>query len=160
MRSETSFETAAMRPPQDEGWTMEAMMIHQLRIYEIFERNKAAFHARFRDHAAPIMARHGFRIMAMWETASAGRIEFAYILARQRDEDAGLDELHGRSRMDRNQARDLAAAWQPRRCNRGSHHEADRLLAKARLTARRLRRFKQLMTSLMALQQSYYAPSS
>ena len=29
-------------------------MIHQLRIYEIFERNKAAFHARFRDHAMRI----------------------------------------------------------------------------------------------------------
>jgi len=56
-------------------------VIHQLRIYEIFERNKAAFHARFRDHAARIMARHGFRIVAMWETASAGRTEFAYILA-------------------------------------------------------------------------------
>ncbi len=56
-------------------------MIHQLRIYEIFERNKAAFHARFRDHAARIMVRHGFRILAMWETASAGRAEFAYILA-------------------------------------------------------------------------------
>lgn len=56
-------------------------MIHQLRIYEIFERNKAAFHARFRDHAAPIMGRHGFRIVAIWETASAGRTEFAYILA-------------------------------------------------------------------------------
>jgi hypothetical protein len=56
-------------------------MIHQLRIYEIFERNKAAFHARFRDHAARIMARHGFEIVAMWETASAGRTEFAYILA-------------------------------------------------------------------------------
>lgn len=55
-------------------------MIHQLRIYEIFERNKAAFHARFRDHAARIMARHGFEIVAMWETASAGRTEFAYIL--------------------------------------------------------------------------------
>ena len=27
-------------------------MIHQLRIYEIFEHNKAAFHDRFRDHAA------------------------------------------------------------------------------------------------------------
>ena len=27
----------------------ETGMIHQLRIYEIFERNKAAFHARFRD---------------------------------------------------------------------------------------------------------------
>ncbi len=56
-------------------------MIHQLRIYEIFERNKAAFHARFKDHAARIMARHGFHIVAMWETRSAGRIEFAYILA-------------------------------------------------------------------------------
>lgn len=56
-------------------------MIHQLRIYEIFERNKAAFHARFRDHAARIMGRHGFDIVAMWETASAGRTEFAYILA-------------------------------------------------------------------------------
>jgi heme-degrading monooxygenase HmoA len=56
-------------------------MIHQLRIYEIFERNKAAFHARFRDHAARIMARHGFEIVAMWETGSAGRTEFAYILA-------------------------------------------------------------------------------
>jgi hypothetical protein len=30
-------------------------MIQQLRIYEIFENNKAAFHARFRDHAARIM---------------------------------------------------------------------------------------------------------
>lgn len=56
-------------------------MIHQLRIYEIFERNKAAFHARFRDHAARIMARHGFNIMAMWETKSATRSEFAYLLA-------------------------------------------------------------------------------
>lgn len=56
-------------------------MLHQLRIYEIFERNKAAFHARFRDHAARIMARHGFRIVGMWETRSAGRTEFAYILA-------------------------------------------------------------------------------
>jgi hypothetical protein len=25
-------------------------MIHQLRIYEIFEDTKNAFHARFRDH--------------------------------------------------------------------------------------------------------------
>ena len=31
-------------------------MIHQLRIYEIFEHNKAAFHQRFRDHAARIIA--------------------------------------------------------------------------------------------------------
>jgi hypothetical protein len=56
-------------------------MIHQLRIYEIFERNKAAFHARFRDHAAPIMRRYGFNIVAMWEARSDVRTEFVYILA-------------------------------------------------------------------------------
>lgn len=55
-------------------------MIHQLRIYEIFEHNKAAFHARFRDHAARIMARHGFQIVAMWETRSPKRTEFVYLL--------------------------------------------------------------------------------
>ena len=88
-------------------------MIHQLRIYEIFERNKAAFHARFRDHAAPIMARHGFQIVAMWETASAGRIEFAYILAwpDERDEAQAWTSFMADPRMDRDQARDLAAAW-------------------------------------------------
>ena len=32
-------------------------MIHQLRIYEIFDENKALFHTRFRDHAARIMRR-------------------------------------------------------------------------------------------------------
>ena len=56
-------------------------MIQQLRIYEIFEHNKAAFHARFRDHAARIMqARYGFRIVAMWETQFGDRTEFAYLL--------------------------------------------------------------------------------
>ncbi len=55
-------------------------MIQQLRIYEIFERNKAAFHARFRDHAAPIMRAYGFRILAMWEAEGAERREFIYIL--------------------------------------------------------------------------------
>lgn len=56
-------------------------MIQQLRIYEIFENNKAAFHARFRDHAARIMrSRYGFRIVAMWESKSADRTEFVYLL--------------------------------------------------------------------------------
>jgi NIPSNAP len=55
-------------------------MIQQLRIYEIFERNKAAFHARFRDHAAPIMRKYGFRILGMWEAKGAERTEFIYIL--------------------------------------------------------------------------------
>jgi hypothetical protein len=56
-------------------------MIQQLRIYEIFENNKAAFHARFRDHAARIMrSRCGFHIVAMWETRLSDRTEFAYLL--------------------------------------------------------------------------------
>ena len=56
-------------------------MIQQLRIYEIFEKNKAAFHARFRDHAARIMrTRYGFHIVAMWETKFGDCTEFAYLL--------------------------------------------------------------------------------
>jgi heme-degrading monooxygenase HmoA len=65
-------------------------MIHQLRIYEIFEHNKAAFHARFRDHAARIMIRHGFQIMAMWEARTEQRTEFIYLL-RWPDEQTKTD---------------------------------------------------------------------
>ena len=56
-------------------------MIHQLRIYEIFEHNKAAFHDRFHDHAARIMRTYGFHILAIWETKTAQRTEFVYLLA-------------------------------------------------------------------------------
>lgn len=65
-------------------------MIHQLRIYEIFENNKAAFHAQFRDHAIRIMKAHDFDIMAMWESQSAERTEFIYIL-RWPDEETMAD---------------------------------------------------------------------
>src|SRR5262245_60929641 len=59
----------------------DTAMIQQLRIYEIFEHNKAAFHARFRDHAARIMrSRYGFQIVAMWETRFGDRTEFVYLL--------------------------------------------------------------------------------
>jgi hypothetical protein len=54
--------------------------VQQLRIYEIFERNKSAFHARFRDHATRIMKRHGFSIITMWETKHGDRTEFVYLL--------------------------------------------------------------------------------
>jgi NIPSNAP. len=54
--------------------------VQQLRIYEIFEPNKAAFHARFRDDATRIMQRHGFRIVSMWEAKSAEKTEFVYLL--------------------------------------------------------------------------------
>ncbi|TMI63830.1 NIPSNAP family containing protein [Candidatus Bathyarchaeota archaeon] len=56
-------------------------MMHQLRIYEIFEQNKAAFHDRFRDHAARIMKSYGFDIIATWESKTNDRTEFVYLLA-------------------------------------------------------------------------------
>lgn len=56
-------------------------MIHQLRIYEIFAKNKAAFHDRFRDHASRIMKSYGFDIVATWEGRMGERTEFAYLLS-------------------------------------------------------------------------------
>jgi len=55
-------------------------VVHQLRIYEIFENNKQAFHQRFRDHAMRIMAKYDFKIVAMWETRHGERTEFVYLL--------------------------------------------------------------------------------
>lgn len=54
--------------------------VHQLRIYEIFDATREQFHARFRDHAMRIMRRHGFEIVATWETRRDDRLEFAYLL--------------------------------------------------------------------------------
>ncbi|WJM91890.1 MULTISPECIES: NIPSNAP family protein [Pseudomonas fluorescens group] len=54
--------------------------VYQLRIYEIFETNKAAFHERFRDHAMRIMTRYGFDIIALWETKTDQRTEFVYLI--------------------------------------------------------------------------------
>ena len=55
-------------------------VIHQLRIYEIFDSNKKAFHDRFRDHAMRIMAKYDFKIVATWESKKENRTEFVYLL--------------------------------------------------------------------------------
>ena len=55
-------------------------MVQQLRIYEIFEHNKAAFHDRFRDHAMRIMQTYGFNFVALWESSTPQRTEFVYLL--------------------------------------------------------------------------------
>jgi NIPSNAP len=55
-------------------------VIHQLRIYEIFDSNKKAFHDRFRDHAMRIMAKYDFKIVATWESTKDNRTEFIYLL--------------------------------------------------------------------------------
>jgi hypothetical protein len=54
--------------------------IHQLRIYQINDANRDAFDARFRDHAARIMAKYDFNIIAMWESRTDDRVEFVYLL--------------------------------------------------------------------------------
>lgn len=55
-------------------------VVHQLRIYEIFDHNKQAFHDRFRDHAMRIMAKYDFNIVAMWEAKNGARTAFVYLL--------------------------------------------------------------------------------
>lgn len=55
-------------------------VIHQLRIYELFDDTREAFHERFRDHAQRIMKRYDFNIVAMWETRTDDAIEFVYLL--------------------------------------------------------------------------------
>jgi hypothetical protein len=54
--------------------------VHQLRIYEIFDTNKQAFHDRFRDHAMRIMKKYDFNIVAQWEAKNGARTEFVYLL--------------------------------------------------------------------------------
>jgi hypothetical protein len=55
-------------------------VIHQLRIYEIFDANKKAFHDRFLDHAMRVMAKYDFKIVATWESKKDNRTEFVYLL--------------------------------------------------------------------------------
>ena len=65
----------------DQNIGRNVIVIHQLRIYEIFEHNKIAFHDRFRNHASRIMRSYGFDIIAMWEGKTGNRTEFVYLLA-------------------------------------------------------------------------------
>ncbi len=60
--------------------SVAATPVHQLRIYEIFDNNKQAFHDRFRDHAMRIMAKYDFNIVAQWEAKNGERTEFVYLL--------------------------------------------------------------------------------
>ncbi|MGG6265460.1 NIPSNAP family protein [Leptolyngbya sp. AN03gr2] len=62
------------------GVKATADVIHQLRIYEIFDGNRKAFHERFRDDAMRIMARYGFKIVATWESRHDNRTELVYLL--------------------------------------------------------------------------------
>ncbi len=74
-------------------------VVQQLRIYEIFEGNKGAFHERFRDHAMRIMARYDFKIVAIWETRHADRTEFVYLL--EWPDEATMKDRWGRFMADK-----------------------------------------------------------
>jgi hypothetical protein len=54
--------------------------IHQLRVYELFDNTKQASHARYRDHVMRLMARHGFKIVAAWESPRDGGTDLVYLL--------------------------------------------------------------------------------
>lgn len=58
----------------------EGEVIHQLRIYQLFDDTREAFHERFRDHAQRIMERYDFHIVAMWESRTGDGPEFVYLL--------------------------------------------------------------------------------
>lgn len=72
--------TVGLSQTSSKGVKATANVIHQLRIYEIFDGNKTAFHERFRDHAMRIMARYGFKIVATWESRHDNRTELVYLL--------------------------------------------------------------------------------
>jgi hypothetical protein len=55
-------------------------VVHQLRIYQLFDETRDTFHERFRDHAQRIMERYDFEIVATWESRTDDRIEFVYLL--------------------------------------------------------------------------------
>ena len=75
-----AYFAAAIAQPQLDRPSCTLGPIQQLRIYEIFEGNKPAFHDRFRDHAQRIMKRYGFNILSMWESRQGDRTEFVYLL--------------------------------------------------------------------------------
>jgi hypothetical protein len=72
--------TIGLSQPASKEVKATGNVIHQLRIYEIFDSNKTAFHERFRDHAMRIMARYGFKIVATWESRHDNRTELVYLL--------------------------------------------------------------------------------
>jgi heme-degrading monooxygenase HmoA len=62
-------------------------MINQLRIYEVPAGNREPFLDRFRDHAARLMADHGFRIQAMWMSGTESNPRFTYLLSWEDEEE-------------------------------------------------------------------------
>jgi hypothetical protein len=63
------------------GCAGDGARIHQLRIYTLNPANREHFHRRFEEHALPIMRRHGFDVVDMWESRKGDELQFVYVLA-------------------------------------------------------------------------------
>lgn len=50
-------------------------------MYELNPANREHFHRRFQDQALPIMRRHGFDVVDMWESDTGEKLQFVYVLA-------------------------------------------------------------------------------
>lgn len=58
----------------------DAGKVYQLRIYQIFEKNREAFYERFENHCIPIMKRYGFHILKTWDVDDDLHKEFVYLI--------------------------------------------------------------------------------
>jgi hypothetical protein len=79
----TALAAASIAAEADSGFLCqgEGARIHQLRIYELNPANREHFHRRFQEHALPIMRRHGFNVLDMWESDAGTKLQFVYVLA-------------------------------------------------------------------------------
>lgn len=55
-------------------------MIYELRIYDVIPNRREVLYDRFRQGALELLARHGFRIIDMWEPTD-GQEKLVYLLA-------------------------------------------------------------------------------
>ena len=83
-------------------------VIHQLRIYEIFDANKKAFHDRFRDHAMRIMAKIRLQDSCHLgiEKRQSNRVCLPARMARRGNDERSLGKILARSGMDQDQEGD------------------------------------------------------
>lgn len=54
-------------------------MIYELRTYDVIPNRRQALYDRFRNGALDLLAKHGFRIIDMWEPTD-GQEKFVYLL--------------------------------------------------------------------------------
>jgi heme-degrading monooxygenase HmoA len=67
-------------------------MIYELRIYDVVPNRREALYDRFKNSALRLLAKHGFRIIDMWEPTD-GQEKLVYLLS-WRDENERAETWH------------------------------------------------------------------